>query len=128
MANSPTFTRTPVAKGKTMSVANTARDGTGTIISLIEAGQNGTRIERVHFKAAGTTTSGSVRLFHFAGGRWRLMDELLVSAITVGAATLAWSDVWVPVGGYITLARGEALGVAPHNGETFNVFAEGGDF
>lgn len=111
-----------------MSVANTSRDGTGTIVRVVEAGQNGTRIDCIRFKAAGTTTSGSVRIFHLQGGRWRLMDELLVSAITVGAAVLAWSDCWVPTGGHVTLARGEALGVAPHNGETFNVFAEGGDF
>lgn len=111
-----------------MSTANTSRDGTGTIVRLIEAGQNGTRIDRVYFKAASTTTSGTVRLFHFASGRWRLLDELLVSAITVGSATLSWADTWVPVGGYMTLARGESIGVAPHNSETFNVFAEGGDF
>lgn len=128
MADAPQFAARPYGDGTTIDTANTARDGTGTIGTICLAGENGGRVEAVRVKATGTTTAGMIRIFKHSGGKWRLIGEVQVAAITVSASTKSFGDTWVPVGGYLTLAKNERLGASTHNAETFNVFVEGGDF
>lgn len=127
------------------ATANTNRDGTGTIATLVTSRPPGTRIERVRVRAAGTTTAGVIRIFKlgngitfaapdasggyvissFSAGTLRLIHEILVTAITPSATIASWTDEWAPTNG-ITLGPYERLGISTHNAETFNAFAIGG--
>lgn len=129
MATEPAFAATPRCEIAQISTANTNRDGTGTIATIATGAATGTKIEEVDIKATVTTTAGMVRLFLSLDGgtTWRLWDEILVAAVTVGASTQSFRQANT----YANLVLRDAsakLGAATHNAETFNVVATGGDF
>jgi hypothetical protein len=141
MSVQPAYAAVPLGFGPVnFSTANTNRDGTGTITQIAVGREPGTRIERVIVKAAGSTTAGMIRIFHKASGlarnadgtfasygapTWRLVAEVLVSAITASGTVAAFETTWAPTNG-LTLADGEQLGIATNNAETFNALALGG--
>ncbi|CAG0945367.1 hypothetical protein ANRL1_02302 [Anaerolineae bacterium] len=126
MATGPVFTGTPRCAVGQVTAANTARDGTGTLVNIFTAGASGSRISRVFCKAAVTTTAGMIRLFIYDGSATRLWREYPVTAITVGASTKSWEveeaffDLVIPAN-YIVKA-------STHNAEACNVIIDGGDF
>ncbi|NBX74718.1 MAG: hypothetical protein EBQ89_10555, partial [Alphaproteobacteria bacterium] len=63
MATDPNFAGTPLAGNAQISTANTNRDGTGTLGTVVTAGASGSRIEEIVIEATGTTTAGMIRLF-----------------------------------------------------------------
>lgn len=130
MAASPNFTATPRCAMAQATAANTNRDGTGTIATVLTAGSSGTRLERVRIQAAGTTTAGVLRLFIHDGTNARLMMEILVSAITPSTTVQAWStDIDMSFNGQsLILPSGFSLRASTHNAETFNIIAMGADF
>lgn len=127
-----------------VSAANTNRDGTGTIATILSApAVRGTAatattpptpdyspgtlvVNRVRVVAVGTTTAGMVRLYLHDGTNFRLLDEIPVTAITPSGTVAAfqaeksYSDLIIPTGW--------SLRASTHNAETFNVFAFGGRF
>lgn len=70
-----------------LSLANTNRDGTGTLVSLVVAGQLGTRVDRVQFQATGTTTAGMLRLFRTRGNAGTPIATLTSSTTTCTVTT-----------------------------------------
>lgn len=102
-----------------VSTANTLRDGTGTIATVISAGASGTRIDDIAIVATGTTTVGVIRLFLHDGTNARLWREILVTAITPSTAQAVWSQYLYDLG--LTLKTGWSLRASTHNAETFNV-------
>ena len=123
----PIFTLTPQIGMAQISTANTNRDGTGTLGTVVSGGSNGTRIDRVTVAATVTTTAGMVRLFLYDGTNTRLLAELPVTAITVAASVAGFTQTLAFANGLV-LPSGWALKASTHNAETFNVFAFGGDF
>lgn len=128
----PIFTLTPIVGAAAISTANTNRDGTGTIGTVITGGTEGTRISRITVKATVTTTAGMVRLYigDDAGTpNIRLWREIVVTAITVAAATAGFVYVMNLTGeSALILPPNYTLRASTHNAEAFNVFAEGGDY
>lgn len=126
MSVQPQYAAMPNIEVAQATAANTNRDGTGMIVTLLTARSPGTRVERVMVRAVGTTTAGMVRIFakRATADTWRLIKELPVSAITPSATVETWASEWAPTNG-LSLADGNMLGVATHNAETFNVFAVG---
>lgn len=132
MSTSAQYASTPKCGVGQVSVANTNRDGTGTIVTVFSAGASGSRIDAIDLKAVGTTTAGMIRLFIHDGTNARLLTELPVLALTPSATLPSWeaqlttnnmSQV-LPV----ILPTGYSLRASTHNAETFNVIAIGGDF
>jgi hypothetical protein len=123
----PIFPLTAQAACVNISTANTNRDGTGTIGTVLTAGSNGTRIDRVVIQATATTTAGVVRLFIYTGSTYFLLSETLVSAITPSATVRAFSTTLVFDRGLI-LPSGYSLRASTHNAESFNVIAIAGDY
>lgn len=127
----PIFVATPKIGMGRISAANTARDGTGTTVDIITGSTNGTRVDRVHVRAQGTTTAGMVRLFIYDGTNVRFWDEISVTAITPSAtvqvfeATLVTPDSASPL---LVLPNNYVLRAATHNAETFDVIAHAGDY
>jgi hypothetical protein len=126
MATVPNYASTPLMAVGQLTVANTARDGTGTVVTVLTAGTTGCRVADVVIAAAGTTTAGIVRLFLFDGTNTRLLREVAVRAITPSATVVAEN---IPLTfSNLVLQSGHQLRATTHNAETFNVFAFGGTF
>lgn len=125
----PIFTVTPVVTATSFGTANTNRDGTGTIADAFTPGADGSVLEKIRFKATGTTTAGMIRIYVYDGSTYRLVGEVSVSAITVGATTQSFEATWLPPNNEpMALPSGRKVGVSTHNAETFVATAIGGSF
>ena len=138
MSDVPAFTATPNAggtlTGARISTANTARDGTGTLGTILTGGTNGTRVDRVQWKATSTTTAGVIRLFlkdNQGSPVTRLLAEALVSAITPSATVKSAEGEFVRTDGQplVLVPAGWILLAGTHNAESFDVVpVVAGDF
>lgn len=130
MATQAAFAATPHVEVGVLSAANTNRDGTGTIVTVLTPGASGTRVERIQVKGTGTTTAGQVRLFTSvdAGVTWRLHDEMAVSAAVPSATVQTFEGSWT-FGNvtFFALPATARLGMSTHNAETFHVTVVGAD-
>lgn len=125
----PIFAQSPAYGVANISTANTNRDGTGTIGTVLAAGSNGTLGEHIDICATGTTTAGVVRLFITldSGPTSRLWKEILVGAITPSASVAAFMrriNCFLPENS-LYLPSGYSLRAATHNAEGFNVHCWG---
>lgn len=127
MSTIPQFASTPRAAGVSISTANTGRDGTGTLGTVIIAGNNGTRIDWVHTNAVNPTTAGNIRYFISGNGSQFLVNDIPVAAITPNTITGAWSYDLYP-NSPILLPSGYNFRASTNNAELFHVTAFGGDF
>ena len=129
MAASPAFISTPRIGRLSLSTANTATDGTGTINDLIVGAAAGTRVLSVNVQGTATTVAALVNLFLYDGTQWDLFDQITISA-TTGSNTVkgyrlvtAYADLVLPSASY---KLGATITVAPTTG-TVRVIAFGGD-
>lgn len=125
MALTPQYIGTPKSPTVAISTANTNRDGTtGTYGTLMTAGANGSRIDRIRINATGSTTAGMIRLFVGSA----LVQEIPVVAVTPSATLPAWGVDVIFDNGLIVEAAG-VVKVATNNSESFSVtVTSGGDF
>jgi len=129
MAATPNFSATAQCGIAVISTANTARDGSGTLGTVLTAGASGSRVERVTIRATGTTTAGMIRLFVHDGTNARLIDEVPVPAITPSGTVPAFQvDVTFGDNRPLLLPNLFSLRASTNNAETFHVVAFGGSF
>lgn len=125
----PIFTLTPVIGVVNISTANTNRDGTGTLGTVITGSTNGTRISQIVIKALGATTAGIVRLFIDNGVSVHLWKEISISAISPSDTVIAFSASVDLTGEYaLILPNSYILKAGTEKAESFAVFAEGGNY
>jgi len=132
---SPIFVGTPKRPQARISTANTARDGTGTLTTIVTAGTNGDFYKSVHIQPEVPIPSGDVvRLFVQAGGTGNneLMAEIQIPVCvpqTSGSGTPPWPVLqavdWIPPSG-IVLGAGDVLKASTDQGKTYSVALEGG--
>lgn len=129
MAASPAFISTPRIGRCSLSTANTATDGTGTINDLIVGASAGTRVLSINVQGTATTVAALVNLFLWDGTQWDLFDQVTITA-TTGSNTVkgyrlvtAYTDLVLPSASY---KLGATITVAPTTG-TVRVSAWGGD-
>jgi hypothetical protein len=128
MASTPAFTSTPRLAHGQVSTANTNRDGTGTLVTLLTGVAAGTKVFEITAQATVTTTAGMVRIFISTDGGTtkRLYDELAIAAATVSASvkgtriTSTYSNLVLPDSSSILYA-------STHNAEAINVVVHAGD-
>jgi hypothetical protein len=89
MAAAPVFAVTPKIGMGQVSVANTAYDGTGTVVTILTGGTNGTKISEIVTEGAGSTSATMVHLFIFDGTNTRLFDEIAVAAASPSGSVKA---------------------------------------
>ncbi|UFZ05446.1 hypothetical protein LQG66_03780 [Bradyrhizobium ontarionense] len=126
MASAPVFVGVPKTWQAALSAANTNRDGTGLLVTLVSAGASGSRVDSLAIIASGITTAGAIRFFLNDGTNKYLRKERLVSAITPSTAISVFEDE-VNFSNGLVLPSGWSLMAATHNAEAFKVFAQGGD-
>lgn len=104
----PIFPLTPNIGWGTVATANTAKDGTGTVVTIFTAGANGARVDRVRYKASGTNTATVLRIFINNGADpTTATNNTLCREETVAATTL--SEVAALVNGEIVFPEGLIL-------------------
>lgn len=126
MAADPVFAVTPRIAACNVSAANTNRDGTGTVVTLITGAASGTKINEIVVQARVTTTAGMVRLFLYDGTTYRFFDEFSIAAATVGANTKA-TRVSTAYNNLVLPSASWSLVVSTHNAESMDVTALGAD-
>jgi hypothetical protein len=129
MAASPAFISTPRIGRLSLSTANTATDGTGTINDLIVGVAAGTRVLSINVQGTATTVASLVNIFLWDGTQWDLFDQVTITA-TTGSNTAkgyrlvtAYTDLVLPSTSH---KLGATISVAPSTG-TVRVAAFGGD-
>jgi hypothetical protein len=122
----PRFKESGVIGYGQVSVANTNRDGSGTLVDIVTGAADGTLIESVRIQAIVTTTAGMIRLFIYDTSDDYLVKEIIVTAITPSGTVAAFETEYIPTT-ELVLPSGYKLKAATHNAETFEIFAFGGD-
>lgn len=59
----PIYPLTPVIGMGTIAAANTAKDGTGTVVTLFTAGVDGGRVDKIKISPTGTSVQTVLRVF-----------------------------------------------------------------
>ena len=74
-----------------LKTANTAKDGTGTLLTIFTADStNGGRVERIRVRAAGTNTASVLRVFINNGStNATIANNILYAEMTLAATTLS---------------------------------------
>ncbi len=137
MATTPAFANTPNLgtdlNACRISAANTNRDGTGTVYSLVTGGANGTRVDRVTITAISSTTTGMIRFYlkdNAGSPHTRLVKEILVNAITPSGVLQAFAYEWCRNGLNGQPSDGQPVALVPNgwqllvstnNAESFDV-------
>jgi hypothetical protein len=131
MASTPAFTTTPRIGRASVSTANTARDGTGTIVDVITGASTGTKIVEVVIKSSAQPAASVVTLFLTDGTATYILDEVALGTPAAGSTTVAsyrstvlYQNLVLPNASWKLQA---AVTVAPTSG-VINVVAFGGDF
>ena len=130
MSSSPQFAATPAIGVASVSTANTNRDGTGTIATVLTAGSEGSRVDEIVVQATGDPADSIVTIFLHDGSNFWLRDEFDLGNPAAASATAAgfqvsrtYENLVLPSGWSIRAA----ITAAPTSG-VVNVFAHGGHF
>ena len=123
----PIFTLTPVVASVACATANTNRDGSGTLATILTGSTYGTRVDRIVCTATVTTTAGMLRFYIDDGGGSDMFLEVPVTAVTGTATVAEWTKTLVFDRGLI-IPSGYVLKSSTHNAENFNIMAFGGSY
>lgn len=129
----PIFPLTPKIGFGTLTAANNVYDGTGTVVTLFTAGDNGAKVDYIKARAKGTNVATVVRFFINNGSDTTVatnnslfMERSL--AATTATATAETADWIIPMN--ITLPAGykitAVLGTSVASG--WQLSAVGGDY
>jgi hypothetical protein len=119
----PIFESTPVLGLVSLAAANTARNGSGTIATLVTGAADGTRVDAITFisaqasAAANSLMVGRVFLSTDSGATWTLFDETVIAATTA-------SNTAAGARNRLTYSQGIKLKDTTHSiGVTISVYA-----
>jgi hypothetical protein len=97
---SPIFTIVGNFTPARISAANTASDGSGTLVTLVTAGANGSRVDGVRFRNAQLTLAASSNMVHrifltnTLGTTPRLIGEVATPAATRSASAIGATSIF----------------------------------
>lgn len=131
MAMTPEYSAVPNTGIASVTTANTNRDGTGTIETVLTAGASGSRIEKISIKATATVSAGMIRFYVHDGTTSQIIAEIAVTATTASSTVPSFEHTmtqdtvdYLP----LTLPTGYSLRASTQLSESFKVIAQGGDF
>jgi hypothetical protein len=108
----PIFPIRPKVEWGRLTTANTAKDGTGTVVTLFTAGADGARIDQIKVRAQGTNVATVLRLFINNGlTNATAANNSLVHEVTIAATTL--SETAALVDNDITILKNTTETVPP---------------
>ena len=127
----PIFIATPKTWYGQVTVANTGRDGSGTIVTLVTGAANGSAVQAINLWAAATSAANVVRIFlSLDGGTTkRLIYEFEITAVTVSGSVAGFNAEWIPSLPINLPDANAILYASVHTtGETINLRLTGGDY
>jgi len=136
MATQPQFISTPRIGVASLSSANTAVDGTGTITTLIIGAAAGTRVLEIDTQCATQTTGQAsanvaalinIFLSLDGGTTWNLLDQISVTAASA-SNTVRLNRNLATYANLILPDANARLGCTTTIAQQTRVFALGGDF
>lgn len=83
----PNFAITPVVGIGSVLTASTSRSSPTNTVTVLTAGSNGSRIERIVVTPTGSTVAAALSLYIYNGTTYQLYSELQVGAITASTAS-----------------------------------------
>ena len=83
MATAPAYFATPNDGAALLTTFDASYTAPTTVSTLITAGANGTKVNRIVTKAVATTVAGKVLLFLYDGATYHLFDEMDITAVTL---------------------------------------------
>jgi hypothetical protein len=89
MASTPAFAATVNNAAAISSTANTNRDGTGTITTVLTAGSSGSKIDELVVKADGDLADCTIVWYLYDGSNYHVYDEWDVGNPAAPSATVA---------------------------------------
>lgn len=112
---SPIFPLTPKVAWATITAANTAKDGTGTVSTIFTAGADGSRIDQIKVRALGTNVATVMRFFVNNGStNATATNNSLIHEVTVAATTLTETAALVDNNVTITVNTTETVVPIPY--------------
>ena len=106
----PIFPIAPKVSWGTVNTANTAKDGTGTVVTVFTAGANGSKIDQIKVRALGTNVATVMRFFINNGSpNTTAANNALTHEVTIPATTL--SETAALSDNDITIAKGSDIAV-----------------
>ena len=126
MAANPSFISAPRIGRASLSSANTALDGTGTIVDLITGAAAGTRILQIDAQCSATSAAALVNIFLWDGTAWTLFDQISITAATASNTVKANRNFTA----YTNLVLPDAtwkVGCTTTIAQAIRVYALGGD-
>lgn len=135
-SNNPIFLATPNAGGignAAIATANTAKDGTGTVLTVFTAGANGSWCDYLTFRAIGTNIATVARAFLNNGGaNSSATNNILIGEITLSATTLsevaALTDYILPIRRFLPASYKINVTIGTTVAAGYMVSAAGGDY
>jgi hypothetical protein len=111
----PIYSASPIVTWGTVATANTAKDGTGTVVTVFTAdATNGGRVDKLKVRAAGTNVATALRVFINNGStNATASNNTLYTEATIAATTLsevaALADTEIALG--ISLPAGYKINI-----------------
>lgn len=129
MATAPAFAATPKIGVASVSTANTARDGSGTIPTVFTAGSSGSKVYEIAVVATNDPADSTCTIFLHDGSNFWYFDEFDMGNPAAASTTVAafrtrklYDNLVLPNGWTIRAAVTVSLTAG-----VLNVFAFGGD-
>lgn len=97
---SPIFTISGNFTPARISAANTASDGSGTLVTVVTAGANGSRVDGIRFRNAQLTAAASSNMVHrifltnTLGANPRLIGEIATPAATRSTTAIGATSIF----------------------------------
>lgn len=133
----PIFTLTGNFTPARIAAANTAADGSGSLVTIVTAATDGTRVDGVRFRnsqasaAASTAMRHCVFLSNTSGTNYRLVGEVLTPAATRSNTVIGATSIY-PFDQPIIMKSGQILAVcqSAYAGvqDQFDAIAYAGDY
>jgi hypothetical protein len=91
IATAPVFTQIPQVEWGTIATANTAKDGTGTVVTVFTADPTyGSKVDFLKVKGLGTNVATVIRIFENNGSENSVAaNNILLGEMTIAATTLS---------------------------------------
>lgn len=83
-----------------IAAANTASDGSGTLVTCITASANGTRVDGIRFRNSQATAAASTAMVHrillsdSTGANYRLVGEVATAAATRSTSVIGATSIY----------------------------------
>jgi hypothetical protein len=128
MSANPAFISAPRIGVASLSAANTAIDGTGTITTLLTGVAAGTRILEIATQSSATSAAALVNVFVSSDGgtTWKLFDQISISAATP-STTVKGNRTSTTYTNLVLTGTSSVVGITITIAQATQVWALGGD-